>query len=205
MSKIGAITIERQYCSGGREIAKLLAQRLGIEVYDKELAQLTADKLGVSIEEIVKYEETPANPFTSPMSFRSGADRKRNMNEIVFEVQAEIITKLVQKEPCVIVGRCADYILRNNVPTLSVFVYADLESRLQHAVECHDIPFDDAEQIIRKMDKKRAEYYKLNTRREWDSMLSYDMCINSARFGLDHAADLIASYVRTREQGSSPK
>lgn len=196
MAKIRAVAIERQYCSGGREIAKLAAEKLGFACYDKELAMLTAEKLGIEPQEIEKYEETLQSPFLSPVSFKTGIDRKKNMSEVVFEAQAEIITKLAKQAPCIIVGRCADYILRNNVPTLSVFVYANPDSRLQHAMECHDIPYENALSAIRKMDRKRAEYYKLNTRKDWDSMFGYDLCLNSGRLGLENAASLIADYVQ---------
>ena len=190
MARIRAIAIERQYCSGGREIARLAANRLGFSCYDKELAEMTADKLGVPYEEIVKYEELPGS-FSLP--FMTGGKR-RDMNEAVFEAQADIITKLVQKEPCIIVGRCADYILRNNVPTLAVFIYASRETRLQHASDCHALTYEEAEYSIKRMDKKRAEYYRSNTRKEWDSMFGYDLCINSGKLGIEGSARLIAEY-----------
>lgn len=195
MAKIRAVAIERQFCSGGREIAKLVAKKLGISCYDKELAELTAQKLGVSYEEIAKYEESLISPLLSPVSFKSGIDRKQNMSEIVFAAQAEIITRLAKQEPCVIVGRCADFILKNNVPTLSVFVYAGNESRLHHAMDCHDIPYESAASTLKKMDKKRSDYYKLNTQREWDSMINYDMCLNSGKLGFETAADIICQLV----------
>lgn len=195
MAKIRAVAIERQYCSGGREIARLVAEKLGIACYDKELAMLTAERLGVEPEQIEKYEETLQSPFLSPVSFKTGIDRKKNMSEIVFEIQAEIITKLARQAPCIMVGRCADYILRNNVPTLSVFVYSNHDSRIQHAMESHNIPYESAASALRKMDKKRADYYKLNTRKDWDSMFGYDLCLNSGRIGFENAASLIADYV----------
>ncbi|MCD8095197.1 MAG: cytidylate kinase-like family protein [Ruminococcus sp.] len=195
MAKIRAVAIERQYCSGGREIAKLAAEQLGIVCYDKELAQLTAERLGVTYEEITKYEETLINTFLSPISFKSGIDRKQNMSEIVFEVQADIITNLVKKEPCVIVGRCADFILKNNVPTLSVFVCSGIENRMQHAMDCHGIEYESLQTTLKKMDKKRSDYYKLNTQKTWDSMLSYDLCLNSGRLGFEGAARIIAEIV----------
>jgi cytidylate kinase len=118
------------------------------------------------------------------------------MGEIVFAAQAQIITELAKREPCVIVGRCAEYILKNNVPTLSVFVCAGMETRMQHAMECHDISYENAPSILKKMDRKRAEYYKTNTQKEWDSMLSYDLCLNSGKLGLEGAAKVIAEIVR---------
>jgi hypothetical protein len=197
MAKIRAIAIQRQYCSGGREIAQLAARELGISCYDKELAELTAHKLGIAYEEIEKYEESLVSPFLSPISLKSGLDRKQDMSEIVFGAQAKIITELAKREPCIIVGRCAEYILKNNVPTLSVFVCADMETRMQHAMECHGISYESAPSVLKKMDKKRADYYKANTQKEWDSMLSYDLCLNSAKLGLDGAAKVIANIVRT--------
>ncbi len=194
MARIRAIAIERQYCSGGREIAKLVAEKLGFVCYDKELRMLTAEKMGVEPEIIEKYEETLQNPSIS-VAFKGSSDKRKNMSETIFEVQADIITKLAKKAPCVIVGRCADYILHNNVPTLSVFVYASPEARVAHAMDQHNIPYDDVASTLRKMDKKRAEYYKLNTRKEWDSKFSYDLCLNSGKLGLDGAAVMIANYV----------
>lgn len=189
---IKTVTIERQYCSGGREIAKLVSEKLNIPCYDKELAEMTAQKLGVSYEEIVKYEESLVSPLLSPVSFRSGIDRKQNMSEIVFAAQAEIISGLAKKEPCVIVGRCAEYILKNNVPTLSVFICAGFENRLQHAMDCHSMTYESASSTLKKMDKKRGDYYRLNTQKEWDSMLSYDLCLNSGKLGLEGAAEIIS-------------
>jgi cytidylate kinase len=193
MAKIRVVAIERQYCSGGREIAKIAAKNLGIPCYDKELAELTAQKLGVKYEEIVKYEETLMSAFLSPVSFRSGIDRKQNMSEVVFAAQAEIITALAKREPCIIVGRCAEYILKNNVPTLSVFVASSLANRMQHAMDCHDISYENAQSVLKKMDKKRADYYKTNTQKEWDSMLSYDLCLNSGKLGLEGCAKIITN------------
>ena len=117
------------------------------------------------------------------------------MSEIVFAAQADIITELAKKEPCIIVGRCAGFILKNNVPTLSVFVYSSQENRMQHAMECHDISYEDAPSLLRKMDKKRADYYRTNTQREWDAMSSYDLCLNSGRLGFEGCAELIAEMI----------
>ncbi|MBR1723936.1 MAG: cytidylate kinase-like family protein, partial [Ruminococcus sp.] len=160
-------------------------------------AGMTADKIGVPVEEIVKYEETLMNPLLSPLSFKSGIDHKKNMSELVFEAQAEIITKLAKKGPCIIVGRCADYILKNNVPTLSVFVYASSQSRMQHAADFHGIPYEDIKSTLKKMDKKRADYYRLNTQKEWDSMYGYDLCINSGKLSIEAAAEMIAHAVES--------
>jgi cytidylate kinase len=199
MSKIRAIAINRQYCSGGREIAKLAAKSLGISCYDKELAELTSQKLGVPYEEIVKYEESTMSVLLSPVSFKKGIDRKQNMSEIVFAAQAEIITALVKQEPCIIVGRCAEYILKNNVPTLSVFVCASMETRMQHAMDCHDISYENAQSVLKKMDKKRSDYYKVNTQKDWDSMISYDLCLNSGKLGLQGCADIICDmYLKSK-------
>lgn len=196
MAKISVVTIERQFCSGGRDIGKLVADELGIKCYDHELVLMAAERIGISEDEIKKFEEAVMSPLKAPISLRTGIDRKLNLNEKIFAAQAELITEIAKRGPCVIVGRCADYILKNVVPTLSVYIYASHENRVHHAMEAHDIPYDDVETVLKRYDKKRADFYNINTTKNWSSMQTYDLCLNSGRLGLEGCARIITDAVR---------
>lgn len=196
MSKMSVVTIERQFCSGGSEIGRLTAEKLGVKCYDHELVEMAAEKVGISKEEINKLQESVMNPLKAPISLRTGADRKLNIHEKIFAAQAELITEIAKKGPCVIVGRCADHILKNVVPTLSVYIYAPYENRSQHAMDDHDIPYEEVESTLKKYDKKRAYFYNINTTKNWSSMQTYDLCLNSARLGYENCANVIAGFVK---------
>lgn len=195
MAKISVVTIERQFCSGGRDIGRLVADNLGVKCYDHELLEMAAERIGISAEELRDYEEATLSPFKSTLSFRTGIDRKLDLTEKIFAAQAELITEIAKQGPCVIVGRCADYILKNVVRTLSVFIYASHESRVNHAMEAHGIKYDDVENVLKRYDKKRADFYNINTTREWSSMQTYDLCLNSGRLGYEGCADIITGIV----------
>ena len=195
MAKISAVTIERQYCSGGSDIGKLVADNLGIKCYDHELLQMAAEKIGISADEVRNFEEATLSPLRSPLSFRTGIDRKLDLAEKLFAAQAELITEIAKQGSCVIVGRCADYILKNVVPTLSVYIYSSHENRINHAMEAHGIKYDDVENTLKRYDKKRADFYNINTTRNWSSMQTYDICLNSGKLGYEGCADIITGIV----------
>ncbi len=196
MAKIRAVTIERQYCSGGSDIGKLTAQALGVKCYDHELVDLAAERIGISKDEIKRYEEAVINPLRAPLSLRTGIDRKLDLSEKIFAAEAELIQEIVKKESCVIVGRCAGYILKNVVPILNVFIYTDHENRVNHAMDVHNIPYEEVENRLKKYDRKRADFYNRNTTRNWSSMQTYDICLNSGRLGYDGCARIITDHVR---------
>lgn len=196
MAKISVVTIERQYCSGGRDIGKLVAKELGVKCYDSEIMEMAAERIGLSPEEIKNFEEAVMSPLKAPLSLRTGIDRKLNLPEKIFAAEAEIITEIAKKGPCVMVGRCADYILKNVVPTLSVFIYASHENRVNHAMEAHGIAYEDVESVLKRFDKKRADFYNINTTKNWSSMQTYDMCLNSGKLGYQGCARIIVETVR---------
>ena len=196
-SKI-VITIEREFGSGGREIARKVAEKLGIKMYDKELIALIAKESGMSEDVLREVDETVTNSFLHALS--SGAYSGSNLmalgvNNIPITDKAfiscsQIIKDIVSKESCVIVGRCAEYILRDEENTLSVFIHADVEKRIDRICEHDEVSRDKALSIIKRADKARANYHNYYSDTRWGSRSAYDLCINS-KVGLDTAADII--------------
>ena len=194
MAKIKVVTIGRLYCSGGSEIGKMVADKLCVKCYDREIIDMAAKRSGISMDEIKKYEEAVLNPLKKPINF-FGKDKDVDITERIFAAETEVIYDIVSKEDCVIVGRCADFILKNRVKTLDVFICANHEKRQQAAMEKHHIPYDDVDSRLKKYDKKRADFYNSNTNKKWDDMNSYDMCLDSGKLGLDTCAEIIAQTV----------
>lgn len=194
MSRIKVITIGRQYCAGGSDIGKLTAQKLGIKCYDRELLDIAAEKSGISMKKILKYEESVLNPLLSPINLFG--KENLSISEKIFAAETEVIMDIVSKEDCVIVGRCADFILKNKIKTLDVFIYSTMEKRIETAVGQHGILPDEAENRLKKYDKKRSDFYNSNTNKKWGDMNGYDMCLNSAKLGYDWCAEIIAAAAR---------
>lgn len=197
MSRINVVAIERQYCSGGSQIGKRTAELLGVPCYDHEIVVQAAQRLGIPAEEIRQYEEWVRNPLK--FQFHLKRDRQLDMYEKVFAAETEIIAEYARKSRCVIVGRCAGYILKNLTRTLRVYIYADPEGRRARAVDEHDIPFDKADDVLRQYDKKRGDYFNVNTRQNWSSMQSYDICLSSSTLGIEGCAKTIRDMVKASE------
>ena len=193
MAKIKVVTIGRRFCAGGSDIGKLAAEKLGVKCYDRELVEQAAEKVGVPMTEVAKYEESMMNWLKTPINIFGQSEL--TLAEKIFAAEAEIILDICSKEPCVIVGRCADYILKNKVKTLSVFITAPLTKRVQNATENHGIEYEDVEDRLKKYDTKRAKYYSSNTNKVWGSIDSYDICLDSGKLGYETCADIIAKIV----------
>ena len=195
MAKIKVVCIGRTYCSGGSAIGKLAAEELGVKCFDRQIVEMAASLSGISMEEINKYEEALLNPLTNPISLIG-----RNLSGRIFDAETKVIYDIVNNEgSCVIVGRCADFILKNKVRTLNVFINSDREKRISCAMKEHDIKFDDADAQLKRYDRKRADYYNANTTKKWGDMLSYDLVLNSGTLGYDLCAKIIAGAVRASE------
>lgn len=194
MAKIKVVTIGRHYCSGGSDIGKMVAERLGVKCYDREIVEMAAKRSGISMEDIRKYEESILNPMKTPISFFG--KEKEDITEKIFAAETEVVMELAARENCVIVGRCADFILKNKVKTLNVFIYSSLEKRMEAARTKHNIPEEEIESRLKKYDKKRADYYNANTNKKWSEKASYDMCLDSGKLGFELCADIIAQAVR---------
>lgn len=193
MAKIKVVTIERKFCTGGSDIGKMVAEKLGVKCYDRELVEKAAEMVGISMAEVAKYEENMMNWLKTPITLFGQPEY--TLSEKIFNAESEIILDICSKEPCVIVGRCADHILKNKVKTLSVFITASLEKRIQTATEKHDIDYDHVEDRLKKYDHKRARFYNSNTNKEWGKIDSYDMCLDSGKLGYEMCRDIIVKTV----------
>lgn len=199
------ITIARQYGSGGREIGKMLANELNVKFYDKELINLAAKESGISPEVFEKYDEKATNSLLYALSIGAAASTMGDygiapqlpINDRLFLLQHDII-KQVSAEPCVIVGRCADYVLSDRADCMKIFIYADMEKRIQYAVDVHGVDKDKAQSIIRKVDKSRENYYNYYSDKKWGDPENYDLCINSGELGAKNCVDLICYYLKLR-------
>lgn len=200
------ITISRQLASGGRHIGKKLADELGIPFYDKELLALAAKESGLSQAAFENADEQPTNSFLYNLSMNSqmltgGYNDFSSIltNDKLFVIQSEVIRSVADKGPCVIVGRCADYILSERPDLVSVFIYADPEYRVGRIVEYEKIPPNKAESFIAKADKKRGNYYNYYTGHRWADANSYDLCVDAGKLGIDGATELIKAYLEIIE------
>lgn len=197
------ITITRQYGSGGHDIGKLLAQKLDIPFYDKELISLAAKESGVSPEVFAQADEKRSYSLLYSLStglytYGNGYSTMGDlpMNDRLYILQHKIIKEKAEKETFVVVGRCADYILKEYDNVVKVFVYADIDARTRRAVERQDIEPSRARQAVAKADKNRANYYSFYSGQKWGAPENYDLCINSTRLSAEQAADIVIEYIK---------
>lgn len=195
MARIKVVTIGRHYCSGGSSIGRLTAENLGIRCYDREIVEMASAKISLSMEEINMYEEAALNAFKSPLNI-FGKEKGMAITEKIFAAETKIIYDITSKEDCVIVGRCADFILKNKVKTLDAFIYSSMEKRVEAAMKRMELSFEDAEARLKKYDKKRAYFYNTNTNKKWGEMSSYDICLDSGKLGFEACAEILADAVR---------
>ena len=203
------ITISREFGSGGRLIGEKLAARLGIEYYDKNIIHMAAERSGLSYKFIEQNEENMSNSLlftlpaaTSYTSFRTTTYYDTPVNDKTFLAQTEVIREL-SKNSCIIVGRCADYILRDDPALIKIFITGDFEERVHRAVNKYQFPSEAAEEKIKKIDKSRANYYKYYTGQPWGSIHNYDLIINSSFTGIPGAVAVITTMLE--EKGIEPK
>jgi cytidylate kinase len=197
------ITISREYGSGGRAIGHLVAEKLGVPYYDKELIRLVASESGFSSEYVEGAGEHAPNSLLfnfamAPVYCSTFSQDILPNTDKLFVAQSRVITGLAEKGPCVIVGRCADYILREREDCLNVFIHADMESRVQRAVSKYSVPAADAEDELRKKDKARANHYKRYTGQIWGAAKNYHMTLNSGKLGLNTCVELILQAARAQ-------
>lgn len=190
------ITIARQYGSGGRYIGRLIADKLGIKFYDKDFILKLAEETGLSAEYIENNEQKREALATLNNGYYNGLD---NSDEL-FVKEAELIKEVASKESCVIIGRCSDFILKDNENVIKVFVYSNMENKVKRAIEIYGINKSKAEKEIKRIDKLRANHYKFYTNRNWDDYSNYDIAINSDYLGVEKSADLICELVREKEK-----
>ena len=199
MSEYKIITISRQFGSGGHEIGEQLAARLNLPLYDHRLVSMAAQELGYTEESVERADESALNSFiaaysVAPMSysnFISTASYMPSLDMKVYQKQTEIIRTLAGKGPCVIVGRCADYILRDKFNCINVFICAEKGDRIKRIAERYDLTERKAAERIRKTDRERRFYYETYTGLEWGSIYSHQALLNASLLGIDKIVDLL--------------
>lgn len=183
------ITISREFGSGGRTIGRQAAEKLGIPCYDAELIQKLAEESGFS-ESYVKEagEYTPHSFLSFALSNRAQGPTNE---DVLWDLQYQVITELAEKGPCVIVGRCADYILRDKADCLKVFIHADMAFRAERIVKVYGEREQSPEQRLRDKDKRRAAYHRFYTDMKWGHAQNYHITLNSGVLGIDRCAEII--------------
>lgn len=200
------VNIGRQLGSGGREIGEKLAARLDIGFYDRELINLASEESGLCPEFFEKADEKPSQgiigglfgmrfPFIS-----DGAIPATNClsNDALFKVQSDVIRRLASERSCLFVGRCADYILRENPRCVNIFISASFEDRIARLCRMHSISETTAEEIIEKADKRRAAYYNYYSFKTWGAAATYHLCIDSSVLGIDGTVDFLEEFVKLK-------
>jgi cytidylate kinase len=199
------ITIARQYGSGGKTVGEMLAKRLGVHFYNKELAKLASEESGINEALFVNADEKPKGNWffgNTPHVYNGELippeSSEFTSKDNLFNYQAKVIKKLAERESCVIVGRCADFILKDYPNVLSVFVHAPHDFCVEQAGKLHSMSAKDLEKLIARTDKFRSEYYKYHTGREWTDARNYDLCLDSSKLGFERCVEEIIAYMDVR-------
>jgi len=204
MAKKIIITIARQYGSGGREIGEAVAKKLGFPLFDKQLITDAASKGNLNEEVLKKTDESAANSLLYTLAMGSNIagttmhfGYKMPINDKLFILQSEVIKEYAKAGSCVIIGRCADYVLREEENVFRLFVYGDLDHRKERVRSRHpEIKSTQIIDIINKTDRRRASYYNFYTGNTWGKYDNYDMAVNSSTLGIEGTADLIVTCAR---------
>ena len=200
MNKV--ITISRQYGSGGREVGKLLADAYGIRVYDNEIITRAAKETGFAEATFKKAEDKDTNSllYSLAMGMNVFASQEvgyagLSLDDRIFLAQSDIIRKVAKEGPCVIVGRCGDYVLKDRENLVKIFIQASPDFRIARAIERDGVPKEKAAEIVLKKDKSRANYYKYHSGERWDNVLNYDLAIRSDLCGVEETARCLKAYI----------
>ena len=197
------ITFGRQYGSRGKELAGILAKKLDLPIYDEDMIKLASRKLGIA-EEVLKHEEeTPRNELVHALTaggMFAAKEYEASTNDRMFEVQSQIILELAKKSSCIIVGRCANYVLdRAKIPTIDVFVVANQEDRIKHIAQRDKTTYEKAKQYVNKTEKRREAYFNYYTSYEWGNPQYYDLCVNTSNMDMDELASHVAGFIRMKK------
>ena len=191
--------ISREYGSGGREIGEHLASELGIAYYDKLLLKRIAEESGLDGDVIDDFDEKPLRPLLlNPNSFFGGTDIEHPVASRIYKTEVDILKAIADEGPCVIVGRCADYVLSSHPGLVSLFVSAPMEARVKRVMRRNDLSEREARARIAKVDKARASYYRYFTDENWGQAGNYDLCLNSGNLDAHGAVSVIRSFIDAR-------
>ena len=199
------ITIARQYGSGGKTIGRMLAENIGVNCYNREILRMASDDSGIREELFNQADERLRNSplfASSTRVYRGGLitpDKDGFVSpDNLFNYQAKIIKELAGKESCVIIGRCADFVLKDCPNVISVFIHAPQEYCIRRGMERNSLNEKEMERFITKTDKYRGDFYHYYTGRIWNDARNYDLCLNSSKLGFDKCVDAIKAYAKVR-------
>ena len=194
------ITISRQYGSGGREIGRRVAEKLGIPFYDSQIIKLAAEKSGFSEKHFEDPEKHAGNSLlytiARGMQHQYRTATPWSFEETVYNTQSEVIRSAAAQGPAVFIGRCADYILKNNPDLFKIFLYADYDFRASRAKMIDGVPDDELKETIKLKDKRRANYYNYHSDTKWGDATNYQLCLDTGFCGLDRAVEIIVSLAK---------
>ena len=199
------VTIARQYGSGGKTLGQMLAKQMGVHVYNREILKLASEDSGINEALFNQVDEKLRTRVLTGLMTRQYTGELFTPENVaflsdnnLFNYQAKVIKHLAETESCVIIGRCADYVLRDYDNVVSVFVHASPEYCREQALERGSYREKDIDKYIQKTDKYRADYYKFYTKHDWYDARNYDLCLNSERLGYQGCVDAILSYISIR-------
>ena len=199
------ITIARQYGSGGRTVGEMLAKKLGIGYYDKDIIRMASEDSGIHETLFGRVDEysSAKKPLFGKNGIYSGElispqSKDFTSDENLFNYQAKIIRELAGKESCVIVGRCADFVLKDYPNVMSVFIHADKDFCMERSLERNSMTRPEMERFIEKTDKYRGDFYRYYTGHQWEDARNYDLCLNSGKLGFEKCVEAIKGYMKVR-------
>lgn len=198
--RYNVIAIEREYASGGSEIGARLSKRLGIPCYGREILEEVAEMEGTTPGQIEHLEETATNSFLYSIAMISKAATGDNTGlsreSALYLAEAKVITDFVAQGPCILVGRCAGWILRARKDLLRVFIHADMEYRRNRALKSYGLEEARVDAVLKRFDKRRSNFYGANSGRKWDNKEGYDIILDSSTLGIAKCVDLICEAVK---------
>lgn len=189
------ITISRQFGSNGREIGRKLAEYLDIGYYNKEIMQKVANDMGISADFFLEDNQNEDGLYSVSSHRLSGfaSIAELSVNSQVFERASEFVRGIAQRESAVIIGRCADFILKDDVNCISVFCYSNIEDRVRWSIEEYNVPEKQARKIVQEKDSKRAKFYEFHTNQKWGDAKNYSLLINTSKMSVDEVVELLAA------------
>ena len=189
------VTISREFGSGGRFIGEETAKKLGITYYDKNIINEIAEKSGLSPEYVRESAELSPKKGLFAYAFAGRDITGKSVEDMVYEAQRKVILDLAEKEPCVIIGRNADYILKDRDDVLNVYIHGDMPEKIQRICKLHNTSEADAVKMINDIDKRRMTNYNFYTDQKWGKAANYTLCLNSSQLGYDKCESIIIECV----------
>lgn len=190
-NKFKIIAISRQFGSGGRTIGKLLAEQLNIPLYDREIISQVAKESGFAESYVEEKGEYGSSDKAAGMFINRSCYSSASNEDTIWNFQTKFIKEHAEKEPCIIIGRCADYILSNRLDVLRVFIHADMKERIKRISEVYKINNSDPEKLLHQKDKRRAAYYQFYTDIKWGDTKNFHITLDSSAFGIEKCVQIL--------------